>query len=101
MKTDYKTLEIRLKDEIAVFIMNNPSVNQLSQHFVLELADTFAEAYKDGKIKAIFLTGTGKNFIAGADITRLKEVKTRDDLLPRLRENIRFLNAIETGPKPG
>jgi 3-hydroxyacyl-CoA dehydrogenase/enoyl-CoA hydratase/carnithine racemase len=100
MKTDYKTLQIKLNDGVAVFIMNNPPVNQLSQHFVLELAEAFTEANNDEKIKAIVLTGTGKNFLAGADITQIKEVKTKDELLPKLRENIRFLNAIETAPKP-
>ena len=97
MKTDYKTLEISLEDDIAVFIMNNPPVNQLSQHFVLELAEALTQARDDEKIKAIVLTGTGKNFLAGADITQIKAVKTRDELLPKLRQNIRFLNAIETG----
>ena len=100
MKTDYKTLEIKLKDGVALFIMNNPPVNQLSQHFVLELAEAFIEANADEKVKAIVMTGTGKNFIAGADITQIKEVKTKDELLPKLRDNVRFLNAIETGPKP-
>jgi 3-hydroxyacyl-CoA dehydrogenase/enoyl-CoA hydratase/carnithine racemase len=80
--------------------MNNPPVNQLSHHFVLELAEAFTEANNDAKIKAIVLTGTGKNFLAGADITQIKAVKTSDEILPILRQNIRFLNAIETGSKP-
>ncbi len=100
MKTEYKTLQIKLKDSVAVFMMNNPPVNQLSKHFVLELVEAFTEAYKDDGIKAIVLTGTEKNFIAGADITQIKDVKTKDEFLPRLKENNRFLNAIETGPKP-
>ncbi len=100
MKTDYKTLQIKLKDGVALFIMNNPPVNQLSQHFVLELAEAFTEVYNDDKIKAIVLTGTDKNFLAGADITQIKTVKTREELLPKLRENNRFLSSIETGLKP-
>ncbi|MGD9045452.1 MAG: 3-hydroxyacyl-CoA dehydrogenase NAD-binding domain-containing protein [Desulfobacterales bacterium] len=100
MKTDYKTIRIELKDDIAVFIMNNPPVNQLSEHFVLELADAFTEAYQDEAIKAIVLTGTGKNFIAGADITQMRGANTKREIIPKLRENNRLLNAIETGPKP-
>jgi 3-hydroxyacyl-CoA dehydrogenase/enoyl-CoA hydratase/carnithine racemase len=100
MKTVYKTIQVKLKDDVAVFMMNNPPVNQLSTHFVLELAEAFTEAYEDEGIKAIVMTGTGNNFIAGADITQLKDVKTKDEFLPRLKENNRFLNAIETGPKP-
>jgi 3-hydroxyacyl-CoA dehydrogenase/enoyl-CoA hydratase/carnithine racemase len=100
MKTEYKTIKVELKDGLAVFSMNNPPVNQLSKHFVLELAEAFTEAYKDDGIKAIVLTGTEKNFIAGADITQLKDVKSKNELLPKLKDNNRFLNAIETGPKP-
>ena len=100
MKTDYKTIRIELKDGVAVFTMDNPPVNQLSQHFVLELADAFAEAYKDDGIKAIVLSGTEQNFIAGADITQIRGARTKDEILPKLQENNRFLNAIETGPKP-
>jgi len=100
MKTEYKTLQVKLIDGVAVFTMDNPPVNQLSQHFVLELVEAFSEAYGDQEIKAIVLTGTAKNFIAGADITQIKDVQTKDELLPKLKENNRFLNTIETGPKP-
>ena len=100
MKTEYKTLQIQLKDGVAVFTMDNPPVNQLSQHFVEELAEAFTEAYGDEEIKAIVLTGTAKNFIAGADITQIKDVKTKETLLPKIRDNNRFMTAIETGPKP-
>ncbi len=100
MKSEYKTLQIMLKDGVAVFTMNNPPVNQLSEHFVLELAEAFKEAYSDEEIKAIVLTGSGKNFIAGADITQIKDIKAKDQLLPRLKDNNQFLDTIETGPKP-
>jgi enoyl-CoA hydratase/carnithine racemase len=100
MKTEYKTLQIQLQDGVAVFTMDNPPVNQLSQHFVLELAEGFSGAFTDEEIKAIVLTGSGKNFIAGADITQIKDVKTKDALLPKLKENNQFINSIETGPKP-
>ncbi len=100
MKTEYKTLQIELKDGVAVFTMDNPPVNQLSQHFVEELVEAFREAYDDDEVKAIVLTGSGKNFIAGADITQIKDVKTKKELLPRLKKNNEFMNAIETGPKP-
>jgi enoyl-CoA hydratase/carnithine racemase len=62
MKTEYKTLQVKLKDGVAVLTMNNPPVNQLSQHFILELVEAFSEAHKDEEIKAIVLTGSGKNF---------------------------------------
>jgi len=100
MKTDYKTIQVEQKDGVAVLTMNNPPVNQLSEHFVLELADAIKQAFEEDTVKAIVLTGTDKNFVAGADITQIKDVRSKDELMPKMRENNRFMNAIETGPKP-
>jgi 3-hydroxyacyl-CoA dehydrogenase/enoyl-CoA hydratase/carnithine racemase len=100
MKTDYKTVKVELRDGVAVFTMNNPPVNQLSRNFVLELAEAITEAYGDDGVKALVLTGTGKNFIAGADITQIKDIKTKDQIMSGLRENMKFINGIENGPKP-
>ncbi|MBP1717327.1 MAG: 3-hydroxyacyl-CoA dehydrogenase [Deltaproteobacteria bacterium] len=100
MKTDYKTVKVELKDGAAIFGLNNPPVNQLSEHFVREMADAFTQAWGDPTVKAIILTGTGKNFIAGADITQIQPIKDKSFLLPRVMENNRFINAIEEGPKP-
>ena len=100
MRTDYKTVRVEVRDGVAVFVLDNPPVNQLSGHFVREIADAVAEAFRDNAVKAIVMTGTGKNFIAGADITQIKDVKSREGILQLLAENNRFLDSIETGPKP-
>ena len=100
MKTDYETIHVKIEDGVAVLTMNNPPVNQLSEHFVLDLAGAINAALDDDAINAVVLTGSGKNFIAGADITQIKDVKTKAEILPKLKENNRFLNSIETGPKP-
>jgi 3-hydroxyacyl-CoA dehydrogenase/enoyl-CoA hydratase/carnithine racemase len=100
MKTDFKTIKVEIEEGIAVLRMDNPPVNQLSEHFVRELSDAFEEAFKDAAVKAVVLTGTGRNFVAGADITQIKDIRTRDRILALLGDNNRFLNAIETGPKP-
>jgi 3-hydroxyacyl-CoA dehydrogenase/enoyl-CoA hydratase/carnithine racemase len=100
MRTDYKAVRVAVREGVAVFVLDNPPVNQLSWHFVREIADAVAEAFRDGAVKAVVMTGTGKNFIAGADITQIKDVKSREAILQLLAENNRFLNSIETGPKP-
>ena len=100
MKTNYKTVRVEVKDGVAILALNNPPVNQLSEHFVKEMADAFTEAMSEKAVKAVILTGTGKNFIAGADITEVQKVKNRDYLISRVMENNHFLNSIEEGPKP-
>jgi 3-hydroxyacyl-CoA dehydrogenase/enoyl-CoA hydratase/carnithine racemase len=100
MKTDYKTVKVEVKDGVAILALNNPPVNQLSEHFIREMADALLQAFTDKAIKAVVLTGTGRNFIAGADITEIQKVKDKNFLLPRVMENHRFINAIEDAPKP-
>jgi len=100
MKTDFKTIRVEMRDSVAVFIMNNPPVNQLSRHFVKELAQALTGAYESNDVQAIVLTGTGKNFIAGADITQIQGIENREDILQPVLESTRFISSIETGPKP-
>ncbi|MBZ5672033.1 MAG: enoyl-CoA hydratase/isomerase family protein, partial [Acidobacteriia bacterium] len=100
MKTGYKTVKVEMKDGVAVLSLNNPPVNQLSEHFVREMADALLQASTDPSVKAVILTGTGKNFIAGADITQIQPIRDKNFLLPRVMENNRFINGIEEGPKP-
>jgi len=99
MKTDYQTIQVEIGDNVAVFTMNNPPVNQLSNQFRADLAEAFGEAYGDDAVKAIVLTGTGKNFIAGADITEIQHVENKEKLVSGMMEGMKFMNHIETGPK--
>ena len=100
MKTDYKTIKVEIEEGVAVLTLNNPPVNQLSPHFALELGEAVMEAFGDGEIKAVILTGTGKNFVAGADITQLQGLKEKDEIFNQALKWARFMNSIETGPKP-
>jgi len=100
MKTKYKFLKVDVKDGIALITMNNPPVNQFSPDFTVELVEAVTGALEDEKIKALILTGTGKNFIAGADITQIQGVKKKEEALPVVLALAQFLNKIETGPKP-
>ena len=100
MKKDFGCLNVEIHDGVAVIFMNNPPVNQLSEHFVMELVEAVSTGFTDPDIKAIVLTGTGKNFIAGADLTEVYKVKEKELLLPKVKANAAFLNRIEMGPKP-
>jgi 3-hydroxyacyl-CoA dehydrogenase/enoyl-CoA hydratase/carnithine racemase len=100
MKTDFQTIRVDRKDGVAVLTINNPPVNQMSPQMMQDFAAAVSWAYEDKEVKAVVLTGTGKNFIAGADITQLKLVKRREDVIEVALRGARFLSSIETGPKP-
>ncbi len=100
MKTDYRTIKVELKDAVAVLTLVNPPVNQMSPQLMRDFREALREAFGDAQVKAVVLTGTGKNFIAGADITQLKGVKRREDIYEKALTGARFLNTIETSQKP-
>jgi 3-hydroxyacyl-CoA dehydrogenase/enoyl-CoA hydratase/carnithine racemase len=100
MNTDFQTIRVDTKDGVAVLTIDNPPVNQMSPQMMQDFRAAVSWVHEDKDIKAVVLTGTGKNFIAGADITQLKLVKRREDVLDIALEGARFLSGIETGPKP-
>ncbi len=100
MKTDFKTIQVEFKDGVVVLTLNNPPVNQLSKHFVEEIYAALQSAYEDEAIQAIVMAGTGKNFIAGADITQIQGIKDREAVYERALQGTRFMSGLETGPKP-
>jgi len=69
-------VETQRQGEIIVIRMDNPPVNALGHALRLGLEKAFAEANADAGVAAIVLTGTGRFFSAGADITEFKgEIK--------------------------
>jgi len=100
MKTDYRTIKVEVKDNVAVLTLDNPPVNQMSPQLMQDFRDAVGEAFEDAQVKAVVLTGVGKNFIAGADITQFKLMKKRENFYQKALTGARFLNRIEAGPKP-
>ena len=100
MEQDFKTLRVEIQQGIAVLAMDNPPVNQLSGHFVGEIAEAITSAFQDSAVKAIVLTGTGKNFIAGADLREIYHAKEKEPLRHKVKTAAVFLDQIELGPKP-
>jgi len=100
MRSDYRTIKVEINQGVAILKLNNPPVNQLSKPFVEEIKDALTAVFGDHELKAAILTGTEKNFIAGADITEIQQVKDKNSIFPLVMENNRFLSSIEQAPKP-
>ncbi|BEQ14636.1 3-hydroxyacyl-CoA dehydrogenase NAD-binding domain-containing protein [Desulfoferula mesophila] len=100
MNTDYKTVKMELQDGVLIIQMDNPPVNQMSEHFILELKQATLEAVEDPAVKVIILTGTGKNFVAGADVTQLLTVTEKAPFVAKLMDVHAWLNGLEASPKP-
>ncbi len=100
MKSDYQTVKVELREGVAVLAMDNPPVNQMSEHFLKELHQACQEAQEDPAVKAVVLTGTGRNFVAGADVTQLLTVTDPEPFLDKLMWVHGWFNAMEQGAKP-
>jgi len=59
----------RRDDGVAIVRLDNPPVNALSRAVLGELASVAGELRGDGDVKAVVVTGEGKAFAAGADIS--------------------------------
>ena len=100
MDNDLKTVKVELTDGVAILSMDNPPVNQMSEHFINELRQAIGQALADDQVKALVLTGTGRNFVAGADVTQLLPVKEKEPFMPKLMTVHDWFNSMEQGPKP-
>lgn len=67
---EYNTVNVEILNSIAVVKFNRPkALNALSTEMTKELSDLFDKLALDGRVRGIILTGEGKVFMAGADIT--------------------------------
>lgn len=66
------TLSVTRKDGIATVMLNRADkLNALSGEMYHELADTFASLNGDVEVRAVILTGAGRAFCAGGDVTSM------------------------------
>ncbi len=60
------------EDSVAIVKMNRPkALNALNSETLMDLGTIFAELEKDESVSVIVLTGEGKAFVAGADISEM------------------------------
>ena len=86
-------VETEKQGDVAVIRMNNPPVNALGHALRTGLETAFAEANADPAVQAIVLTGTGRFFSAGADITEFA-TGMKEPFLPQV------IDTIEASAKP-
>ncbi|MBU0516274.1 MAG: enoyl-CoA hydratase/isomerase family protein, partial [Proteobacteria bacterium] len=100
MSKNTETVKVERRGGVAVLTLDNPPVNQLTDHFARKLFETIIGAFGDDDVRAVVVTGTGRNFIAGADITQLQKAEDRDQIKQVALTFAQAMNRLETGPKP-
>lgn len=78
---EYKNIIYENKSGIAYVRINRPKeLNALNTETVIELGKAVAEVENDSRVKIAIITGEGKAFAAGADISAMKDMHTTDGL---------------------
>lgn len=76
---DYKNLLIKKEDNIAILSFNRPKVlNALDSSVLTELNQAIDEIEKDNDINVLIITGEGKAFVAGADISEMRDKTAKE-----------------------
>lgn len=71
---DYSNLSLTKDGNVAILAINRPNaMNALNTELLLELDMALENLNEDSEIFVIILTGEGKAFVAGADISEMKD----------------------------
>ncbi len=64
-----ESVKVTVKNDVAVIQMDQPeSMNALNEQSMSQLEACFTKADEDANVKTIYIIGSGKAFVAGADI---------------------------------
>src|ERR1700712_5071837 len=75
----YETIKYEVAEQILTITLNRPDkLNAFNAAMQKELIDAFDQADKDDDVRAIIVTGAGRAFCAGADLSAGAETFDRD-----------------------
>ncbi|HEY6088224.1 MAG TPA: enoyl-CoA hydratase-related protein [Gemmatimonadaceae bacterium] len=96
----FKFLTLEVADRVATLTVNRPSkLNALNDATISELGQAIDQIRVDDSIAGVLLTGAGRAFVAGADISELSS-QTPILAKARARAGQDVFRRIETCPKP-
>lgn len=103
----YETILLNIENGVATITMNNPkTLNALSDVTIRELSDSLTVLEADDTVRVVIVTGSGKAFVAGADVSYMADltpeqarVFARDttDIYQRMSESNKVFIAAVNG----
>ncbi|MCR4317468.1 MAG: enoyl-CoA hydratase-related protein [Planctomycetes bacterium] len=96
----YETIKYEIDGSTAVITLSRPEVlNALNSKLLGELAEAVEKAAADENVRGVILTGEGKAFAAGADISEMKD-QPGLAMIERAKRGQALLARIENLGKP-
>ena len=85
----YETIRYDVADGIATITMNRPEVfNAMNPLMMHELIAVFDETDRDDAVRAVIITGEGKAFCGGADLSKGADIFNKDKNASQEKESI-------------
>lgn len=92
---EYKNIIVEVRDHIAYITLNRPqAMNSLSIPLLRELSQALDELELRQEVLGLILTGSGKAFCAGADLTGDYVVSVALDPLENCKDKTRWIHGI-------
>ncbi|MFF5112853.1 enoyl-CoA hydratase/isomerase family protein [Streptosporangium sp. NPDC000509] len=91
-------LEVRREGGVATVVIDRPPANAVVPAMIEEFLDLIPKLAEDHEVRCIVITGTGRFFVAGADIAVMRDLSEANHL--RMRRWIEVQRLLELAPKP-
>lgn len=85
---------------IAILKFNNPPLNTLDEDTMYGLEVSMKRLASDDAVKVVIVTGEGDTFVVGADVNKVRNVKTFDEGVRLTTQAQGIVNLIENCRKP-
>ncbi len=96
----YKTISLEVENRVATLTINRPKMmNAFNEQLVWDMGDATEKVKNDSQIRVLVITGEGRGFSAGADLTE-RDASWSDTKDALLRGYYPFLKNIIEMPKP-
>lgn len=104
MRTDFQLLLVEQDGAVLTITMNRPEkLNALNEAMLQELTEAVETAAQNDTVRCIVITGAGRAFGSGLDLTSLATTYTPTEpikISEHLKKFHRLVLAIRTAPKP-
>ena len=96
----YETLSLAIENRVATITINRPKMmNAFNEQLIWDMGNATEQVKNDSQVRVLVITGEGKGFSAGADLTE-REASWSDTQDALLRGYHPFLTNIIEMPKP-
>ena len=98
--SEHSTVEVATRERVATVTLDRPErLNAIDAAMTVELDAVLRELEEDSSVRAIVLTGRGRGFCSGADVTDLAAAADRPDQGPAdlramMRDSIRLTRTL-------